>query len=43
MELGRVIFEQLDGSVLARFNITQPSQIEKIIAVFSKGFKAEKL
>jgi putative nucleotidyltransferase with HDIG domain len=43
MELGRVIYEQLDGSVLARFNITHQSQIEKILSVFSKGFRAEKI
>jgi putative nucleotidyltransferase with HDIG domain len=42
IERGEVIFEQLDSSVLTRFNITHPDQIKKIITVFSKGFSAEK-
>jgi putative nucleotidyltransferase with HDIG domain len=41
MEHGKVIFEQLDGAVLARFNINHPAQITKIISVFSKGFNEE--
>jgi putative nucleotidyltransferase with HDIG domain len=41
IERDEVIFEQLDDSVLARFNITHQDQIKKIIAVFSKGFNKE--
>jgi putative nucleotidyltransferase with HDIG domain len=41
MEYDKVIFEQLDGAVLARFNINHPAQIKKIIKVFSKGFIEE--
>jgi putative nucleotidyltransferase with HDIG domain len=41
IEHGGAIYEQLDGSVLSRFNITNVSQIEKIISVFSKGFNKE--
>jgi putative nucleotidyltransferase with HDIG domain len=41
MERGEAAFEQIDGSVLARFNIGHPSQIKKIINVFSKGFNEE--
>jgi hypothetical protein len=41
MERGEAIFEQLDGSVLDRFNISNPAQIKKIINVFSKGFNTE--
>jgi putative nucleotidyltransferase with HDIG domain len=43
IESGGAVFEQLDGSVLARFNIRHPSQIEKIISVFSSGFSKEKI
>jgi HD-like signal output (HDOD) protein len=42
LERGGAVFEQIDGSVLARFNITSSSQIEKIIEAFSKGFNREK-
>jgi hypothetical protein len=41
IERGEAAFEQIDGSVLARFNIGHPSQIKKIINVFSKGFNEE--
>jgi HD-like signal output (HDOD) protein len=41
VECGKAVFEQIDGSVLARFNIAQPAQIKKIISVFSKGFNEE--
>jgi putative nucleotidyltransferase with HDIG domain len=43
IERGRAVFEQLDGSVLARFNIKHQSQVDKIISVFSKGFRREKV
>jgi putative nucleotidyltransferase with HDIG domain len=42
IERGGAVFEQLDGSVLARFNIKSKAQVDKIISVFSKGFRAEK-
>ncbi|MDR0685486.1 MAG: HDOD domain-containing protein [Spirochaetaceae bacterium] len=42
VEYGCALFEQLDGSVLSRFNITNSNQIEKIIDAFSKGFNKEK-
>ncbi|MDR2444691.1 MAG: HDOD domain-containing protein [Spirochaetaceae bacterium] len=41
VEQGSAVFEQLDGSVLSRFNITNSSQIGKIIDTFSKGFDRE--
>jgi putative nucleotidyltransferase with HDIG domain len=41
IERGGAVFEQLDGSVLARFNLVHPAQIKKIINVFSKGFNEE--
>ena len=41
VEHGSAVFEQLDGSVLSRFNITNSNQVEKIINTFSKGFKTE--
>ncbi|MDR1148958.1 MAG: HDOD domain-containing protein [Spirochaetaceae bacterium] len=40
---GGAVFEQLDGSVLARFNIKHQAQVDKIISVFSKGFIKEKI
>jgi HD-like signal output (HDOD) protein len=43
VEKGGAIFEQIDGSVLSRFNITNANQIEKIIDAFSKGFNKEKI
>jgi HD-like signal output (HDOD) protein len=43
IEKGIAIFEQIDGSVLSRFNITNANQIEKIIEVFSKGFNRERV
>ena len=41
IEQGVAVFEQLDGSVLSRFNITNANQVAKIIDVFSKGFNKE--
>ncbi|MDR2658402.1 MAG: HDOD domain-containing protein [Spirochaetaceae bacterium] len=41
IERGGAVFEQIDGSVLARFNIKTASQIDKIISVFSEGFSKE--
>ncbi|MDR0663115.1 MAG: HDOD domain-containing protein [Spirochaetaceae bacterium] len=41
MERGAAVFEQIDGSVLSRFHITRAEQAEKIINVFSKGFRTE--
>jgi putative nucleotidyltransferase with HDIG domain len=38
IEYGNAVFEQIDGSVLSRFNITNSNQIRKIIDTFSKGF-----
>jgi HD-like signal output (HDOD) protein len=41
IERGAAVFEQIDGSVLARFHITSAEQIAKIINAFAKGFKKE--
>jgi putative nucleotidyltransferase with HDIG domain len=41
IEHGGAVFEQLDGSVLARFNIKHKNQIDKIVSVFSDGFSKE--
>jgi HD-like signal output (HDOD) protein len=41
IERGSAVFEQIDGSVLSRFHITHAEQVNKIITVFSKGFRKE--
>jgi putative nucleotidyltransferase with HDIG domain len=41
VENGGAIFEQIDGSVLERFNIVHPDQIKKVIKAFSRGFDEE--
>ncbi|MDR2097479.1 MAG: HDOD domain-containing protein [Spirochaetaceae bacterium] len=42
IERGGAVFDQLDEAVLSRFKITRADQVDRIIKVFSKGFKKER-